>query len=46
MYTLEEMKEMLANWEAQLVTQGNYADARLYQKISNMKRAIAEVTNV
>jgi uncharacterized protein YjgD (DUF1641 family) len=43
MYTLEEMKEMLSNWESQLEQQGNYADSRLIQKIFNMKKAIAGV---
>lgn len=42
MYSIEEMKQMLADWEAKAQTQAPYFDARLLSKIANIKKAIQE----
>jgi hypothetical protein len=42
MYSLEEMQQMLADWEAKSQSQAPYFDARLLSKIANIKKAIQE----
>ncbi len=42
MYSLEEMQQMLSDWEAKAQSQAPYFDARLLAKIANMKKAIQE----
>ena len=42
MYSLEEMKQMLSDWEAKAQSQAPYFDARLLSKIANIKQAIEE----
>lgn len=42
MYSLEEMQQMLADWEAKAQSQAPCFDARLLSKIANIKQAIEE----
>ena len=42
MYSLEEMQQMLSDWEAKAQSQAPYFDARLLSKIANIKQAIQE----
>jgi len=42
MNSLEEMQQMLADWEAKAQSQAPYFDARLLSKIANIKQAIEE----
>ena len=42
MYSLEEMQQMLSDWEAKAQSQAPYFDARLLSKIANIKQAIEE----
>ena len=46
MYSLEEMQQMLADWEAKAQSQAPYFDARLLSKIANIKQAIEECSQV